>query len=216
MYRQQRQISRALLFVILALASAPSFAQKNKSPKRPPAGKAILWQRVNIAGQDLFTGPGGDAMRPDLSSITFIKRETGGHNKKYRIKDGSGRVWVAKPGSEARPETAAVRLLHGIGYETEINYLVPSLTIPGVGTFKNVRLEARPDDIKRLDEWKWKNNPFVGTNELQGLKIMQVFLTNYDVLDLQNKILAVDGPNGTEFHYIISEMFRGPDDAEPA
>jgi hypothetical protein len=205
MYMQYRRFSYALLLVILALASS-SFAQKTKSAKTLPVGTAILWQRVNVANQDLFTGPGGDAMRPDLSSITFIKRETGGHNKKYRIKDGSGRVWVAKPGSEARPETAAVRLLHGIGYETEINYLVPSLTIPGVGTFKNVRLEARPDDVKRLDEWKWKNNPFVGTNEIQGLKIMQVFLTNYDVLDLQNKILAVETGNGPELHYIISDL----------
>jgi hypothetical protein len=205
MYSQQRLFSRALLFVILALATASSFAQKNK-PSQAPVGKAVLWQPVNVNRQDLFAGPGGVMMQPDLSKITFVKRETGGHNKKYRIKDAQGRVWVAKPGTEARPETAAVRLLYGLGYETEINYLVPSLTIPGVGTFTNVRLEARPDNIKRLDEWKWKDNPFVGTNELQGLKIMQVFMTNYDLLDLQNKILEEHGPNGPELHYIISDL----------
>jgi len=206
MYKPQRRFSRALLFIVLALATSSSFAQKDKSAKPLPAGKAVLWQPVNVQEQDLFAGPGGVMMQPDLSNITFIKRETGGHNKKYRIKDGQGRVWVAKPGTEARPETAAVRLLHGIGYETEINYLVPRLTIPGVGTFTNVRLEARPDKIKRLDEWKWKDNPFVGTNELQGLKIMQVFMTNYDLLDLQNKVLEEHGPDGTEMHYIISDL----------
>ena len=94
----------------------------------------------------------------------------------------------------------------GLGYVTEVNYLVPSLTIPGKGTFENVRLEARPDDIERLDEWKWKDNPFVGTNELQGLKIMMVFLTNWDVLDLQNKVLSVNGENNKELHYIISDL----------
>ena len=161
-----------------------------------------MWQSVDVGSRDLFAGPGGESMRPDLSSISFIKEEKGGHNKKYRIKDGSGRTWVAKLGTEARPETAAVRLLYGLGYETEINYLVPSMTIPGKGTFKDVRLEARPDDVDRVAEWKWKSNPFVGTNELQGLKMMMVFMNNYDVLDLQNKILRKDGVDS----YIVSDL----------
>ena len=72
----------------------------------------------------------------------------------------------------------------------------------GKGTFKNVRLEARPDNIERLGEWKWTSNPFVGTKELQGLKMMMVFMTNWDVLDLQNKILQV----GDENHYIVSDL----------
>ena len=178
------------LFVMLALVSA-IYAQKN-----------VMWEPVNIPTMDLYKGPGGDAMRPDLNKIEFVKEEKDGHNKKYRIKDGSGNVWVAKLGREARPETAAVRLLHGIGYKTEINYLVPSITIPGKGTFKNVRLEARPDNVERLEEWKWKSNPFVGTKELQGLKMMMVFMTNWDVLDLQNKVLDVGGEN----HYIVSDL----------
>jgi hypothetical protein len=200
----------AYLFLVLALVSAGAQAQKSRKKSsinwNGNVGRAILWHPVNIADQDLFAGPGGEAMRPDLSSITFIKQETGGHNKKYRIKDGSGRIWVAKPYTEARPETAAVRLLHALGYMTEINYLVPELTIPGVGSFRNVRLEARPENIERLDEWKWKSNPFVGTNELQGLKIMQMFLNNNDVIDINNKVFRVDGPNGPELHYVISDL----------
>jgi hypothetical protein len=195
----------ALLIILSALVSG-GFAQKskkNRSKVEPVShGRAVMWEPVDIASQDLFWGPGGKAMQPDLTSVKFIKEEKGGHNKKYRISDGSGRVWVAKLGTEARPETAAVRLLWGLGYKTEINYLVPSLTIPGKGTFRNVRLEARPDNIDRLEEWKWKKNPFVGTKELQGLKIMMVFMTNYDVLDLQNKVLQV----GDERWYIVSDL----------
>lgn len=204
--RKRELIIKCLVVLIaFALAATTTYAQKEK--KKPmPAGKAVLWQRVNVSEQDFFTGPGGSAMQPDLSSITFIKKEKGGHNKKYRIKDGSGRIWVAKPGTEARPETAAVRVLWGLGYKSEINYLVPSLTIPTVGTFKNVRLEARPETVERLDEWKWKSNPFIGTNELQGLKIMQVFLNNNDVIDINNKVFRVDGPRGTELHYVISDL----------
>ena len=202
----KRLYQQIFILIVVALAHGAVLAQKTKVYSARPSDKAILWQQVNIASEDFYAGPGGDAMKPDLSKITFIKRETGGHNKKYRIKDGSGRIWVAKPGTEARPETAAIRILNGLGYETEINYLVPSLTIPSVGTLTNVRLEARPENIERLDPWSWNNNPFSGSNELQGLKIMQVFLTNYDLLDLQNQVLAVNTPNGKELHYIISDL----------
>lgn len=189
------------LFISLSLFSGVH-GQKKTQPAKTAVGNAVMWERVNVSQRDLFAGPGGSTMMPDLSSIKFIKEEKGGHNKKFRISDGSGKVWVAKLGREARPETAAVRLLWGLGYKTEINYLVPSITIPGKGTFQNVRLEARPDNIERLEEWKWKDNPFIGTKQLQGLKMMMVFMANWDVLDIQNKILDV----GSENHYIVSDL----------
>ena len=194
-----------IYFIIFLLAYSVADAQKD-SKKEMPIGKPVMWEAVNIAERDLFAGPGGEEMRPDLSQITFLKEEKNGHNKKYRIKDGKGKIWVAKLGREAQPETAAVRLMWGLGYKTEINYLVPTLTIPGKGTFKNVRLEARPDNIDRLDEWQWKDNPFIGTKEFQGLKMMMVFFNNWDIVDVQNKILQVDGANGKELHYIISDL----------
>lgn len=196
-----------MLSFVFAFGSSDLYAQKKKRHiKSVPKGDAVMWQAVRVEDRDLFLGPGGAAMQPDLSNITFIEQEKSGHNKKYRIKDGSGRVWVAKLGTEAQPETVAVRLLWALGYKTEINYLVPSITIPTKGTFRNVRLEARPENVKRLDEWKWKDNPFLGTNELQGLKIMQLFMTNYDLLDLQNKILQVDNGNRREHDYVISDL----------
>ncbi|HEX9959789.1 MAG TPA: hypothetical protein VGB00_02580 [Pyrinomonadaceae bacterium] len=196
------------MFSPTAAAQKKSNKQQKQQAQRKqaPEGKPVMWERVKISQRDLFYGPGGKDMLPDLSRITFIREEKGGHNKKYRIKDGAGRTWVAKLGREAQPETAAVRLMWALGYKTEINYLVPAITIPGKGTFKNVRLEARPNNVERLDEWKWKNNPFIGTNEFQGLKIMQVFLTNWDIVDVQNKILQVEGGNGKELHYIISDL----------
>ena len=36
-------------------------------------------------------------MKPDLTHITFIKEETGGYSKKYRVRDGQGSF-----GSKAR------------------------------------------------------------------------------------------------------------------
>lgn len=179
-----------------------------KDKKQMPQGRRIMWESVNIAQRDTFYGPGGREWEPDLSRIEFIKKETGGHNTKYRIKDGKGRVWVAKLGREAQPETAAVRLLWALGYKTEINYLVPTITIPTKGTFKNVRLEARPEEFERYGNWDWRSNPFDNTNELQGLKIMMVLLKNWDIIEINNNILGTMGVNGQELHYIVGDLGR--------
>lgn len=196
--RSFRILASVLMFAALSFAAS---AQKVVT-----GGKAVLWEQSDIGRKDLFYGPGGKSMVPNVSKVTVVKEEKAGHTKKYRIKDADGHVWVAKLGREAQAETVSVRLMWALGYKTEINYLVPSLTIPGKGTFKNVRLEARPDNIERLEEWKWKDNPFLGTNEFQAMKIMMVFLNNWDILDGQNKILLVDGRNGKERQYIVSDL----------
>ena len=134
-----------------------------------------------------------------------MEEEKGGYSgTKYRIRDGAGREWVAKIGKEAQSETAAVRLLWAVGYETEVNYLTPSLTIPGKGTFEDVRLEARPDSEKRFDEWLWEQNRFVGTRPFQGLKVMMLFLENWDIKDSNNEIIQVKGTN--RLRYVVSDL----------
>jgi hypothetical protein len=191
----------ALIVLCLALSFVPAEAQKKKS-KKAYAGTPVLWERVNVRQQDLYFGPGGKRMMPDLSSIRFIREEKGGYSKKYRIEDGSGDVWVAKIGKEAQSETAAVRIMAALGYKTEINYLVPRLTIPGKGTFTNVRLEARPRDIDRGDSWKWGRSPFENTRQMQGLKLMMAFLNNWDMKSANNVILR----KGTRNLYAISDL----------
>jgi len=196
-----------LLPLLLSLATIDTGAAKSKKKKEVPKGTPVLWQRpTNISSRDLFLGPGGTAMRPDLRRITLIKEEKGGYSKKYRVRDGSGREWVAKIGKEAQSETSAVRLLWGLGYVTEVNYLVPRITIPGKGTFTNVRLEARPEEWKRAGEWQWKSNPFVGTTEFQGLKIMMALLNNWDLKDSNNVILQLRRKHGNELYYAISDL----------
>lgn len=204
MMNHKRNLVTLIVFALLVSVTSieTGFAAKKKK-KEVLAGTPVLWQRPNdIASRDLFLGPGGAAMRPDLRRITFIKEEKGGYSKKYRVRDGAGREWVVKIGKEAQSETSAVRLLYGLGYLTEINYLVPRVTIPGKGTFSNVRFEARPENLKRSGEWKWKKNPFVGTPELQGLKIMMAMINNWDLKDSNNVILK----DGNELRYAISDL----------
>ncbi|HEY0430895.1 MAG TPA: hypothetical protein VGC61_03730, partial [Pyrinomonadaceae bacterium] len=195
----------AVLLIALVCSLSVGADAKKKDKKEVPRGTPILWRApADISSRNLYLGPGGAAMKPDLSRITFIKEEKGGYSKKFRIRDGSGRAWVAKIGKEAQSETAAVRLIWAAGYETEVNYLVPRLTIPGKGTFQNVRLEARPDAAKRVAEWKWTKNPFVGSREFQGLKVMMLMLANWDIKDSNNQIIAVEGSD--QPRYIISDL----------
>jgi hypothetical protein len=207
---QRPSLSRAVCLSIILTLSFSAFAKDKKSKKKHPAtGTPVLWQDAgDISTRDLFYGPGGEAGQPDLSHVTFVRDETGGYSKKYRVRDGAGRVWVAKLSNEAQAETAATRLVWAIGYKTEITYLVPQVTIEGKGAFKNVRFEARPEGVKRLENWMWGVNPFFGSREYQGLKVMMVLLDNWDIKDENNKILRVrDAESGSEeLDYIISDL----------
>jgi hypothetical protein len=200
------RVAAATLILFLSLIALPLEATAKK--KKPvPKGTPILWRAPeDIASRDLYLGPGGATMKPSLRRVKFIKEEKGGYSKKYRIRDAAGRIWVAKVGKEAQSETAAVRLLWAAGYETEINYLVPRLRIPGQGTFENVRLEARPRSVKRLEEWKWDENPFVGSNEFQGLKTMMVLFNNWDIKDSNNVVILAHSQHGNELRYVISDL----------
>ena len=178
-----------------------------KEKKQMPQGTPLLWREpTDIGSRNLLLGPGGEQMKPDLTRITFIKEETGGYSKKYRVKDAQGRVWVAKIGKEAQSETAAVRLVWAVGYVSEINYLAPRVTIEGKGTFENVRFEARPENVDRFDAWPWKSNPFAGKRELQGLKVLMALMENWDLKDDNNRIIAVRRNGGYELHYIVSDL----------
>lgn len=202
-----------LMVLSLVLSSAltlPGWAQsdKDKKTKVTYTGTPILWREpTDIETRNLLLGAGGEAMKPDLSRVTFIEQKTGGYSTKYRVRDAAGNEWIAKLGKEAQTDTAANRLLWAVGYETEIAYLVPKLTITGKGAFENVRLEARPKDVKRIGEWKWEDNPFNGTPHLQGLKIMMALVNNWDMKNANNQILASrDQTTGGELRYIISDL----------
>jgi hypothetical protein len=219
---KKRKLSALTIILLLGLAQTSfGIQEKSKKKKTIPQGTPVLWQDPgDISSRDLTLGPGGEEMKPDLSSVTFLKDETGtGYSVKYRVRDGAGNIWVAKVGNEAQPETAAVRLAWAVGYVTEINYLYPCVQIKGATKprknvdrcegdgFANVRFEARPKNVKRADLWSWKNNPFTGTNEFKGLIVLMGLLNNWDLKDENNKILVVPGEGGqNELRYIISDL----------
>ena len=198
-----RRVSVAFVVVVLALnLSANVFAVQKKKDKEPPRGTPVLWRAMNVEALDLRAGPGGAGGGPHLRRVQFLEEEKGGFSTKYRVKDAAGREWVVKVGKEAQSETAASRLLWAAGYMTEATYLVPRVNIRGKGVFRNARFEARGAGIKREGEWGWDDNPFTGTREFQGLKVMMVFLNNWDIKDSNNVILS----RGGELRYAISDL----------
>lgn len=211
----------ASCFASSSFAAAQESKKENTAQKQKTVtqGTPVMWKEpTDLEARDLFAGNGDT--KPDLSQVTFVKEDTVGYSPKFRVRDGAGRIWVAKMGSEAQPETAAARLMWAVGYLPEVNYLIPCVQIQGAPKvsnsrikrcendgFANVKFEARPENVKRVDIWKWNENPFSGTREFQGLVVMMSLLNNWDLKDENNKILYFPGENGGgELQYIISDL----------
>jgi hypothetical protein len=201
-----KRMTRTLVaLVALVLLLAPAAAAQKKSKKKAlPRGTPVLWRERDVARLDLGAGPGGAAMRPATRRLRFLEEEKGGFSTKYRVRDARGREWVVKVSKEAQSETAASRLIWAAGYETEVTYLVPRVYIPTRGWFDNVRFEARPGGVKRHGEWGWERNPFSGSRELDGLKVLMVLINNWDLKDENNVILHTAGTR--ELRYAISDL----------
>jgi hypothetical protein len=203
-----------LLVVGLALLAPatifPGQKHKKKDKNKLPEGIPVLWRAPSdVSHRDLYWGPGGKGLQPDLRRVTLIEKEKGGYSTKYRVRDASGREWIAKVGKEAKGETAASRLMWAAGYLPDVNYLVPSVYVEGLNKkLENARFSLRPANVKRVEGWKWKQNPFVGTREFQGMKVMMALLNNWDIKDSNNKVAVVSNErtNGKELHYFVGDL----------
>src|SRR5215218_4748417 len=186
------------MLLLILLTSAIDAQQQNVGTA--PLENVFLWEQVDVASRDLYSGPGAE-LRPELKGVKYLGRQSGGNNIKHRIKDGNGVEWVVKAADESQPEIVATRLLWAIGYKTEIDHLAEKFNIEKIGSYRNVRLEARPDNIKRLDRWSWTNNPFLKTREFDGLKVMMALINNWDIKD-ENTVVLKDGD---KHFYVVSD-----------
>ena len=118
------------------------------------------------------------------------------------VRDAHGKRWRVKWGDEVQVETLATRLAWAAGYFAEVTYFVAEGRVLGVptlkraascidsaGAFRAARFELEEENvIKHFDEhsWSWVDNPFVGTRELHGLKIVMMWLSNWDAKDVRD------------------------------
>jgi len=186
---------------------------KEKKPSQP--GKPILWHDPGaVESLDFVGGVGGRAAAPK-PPFTFIDESTSGSNPKIRVTDASGMEWTVKFGTEVNAETFATRMAWATGYFVEPDYFVASGRVQNVGkltrakahvksdgSFTDARFEMhREKGVKKFEQeesWGWLKNPFTGTKELNGLKVMFMLLSNWDNKDIRD---LKRGSNTAIFRY---------------
>ena len=183
-------------------------AHKAPIPQEAVGVVEVMWQEpVDLENRDLFYGIGGKQGAPDPSDkYRFLAKVTSGHAEKIEVEDSRNRRWKVKFGNEPRPETVASRIVWAVGYHTDQDYFVERADIEGHGDAHDVRFERDNDGFKKVGRWDWGENPFVGTRELDGLKVLMALMNNYDLKTDNNKIVrAKDKPPGdpeTQIYYV--------------
>jgi hypothetical protein len=216
-----------LIFATLILPPAAVAKQRNKFVKRERqlTGKVdiVLWQAPkDIRARDLFYGPGGKDHFP-RSTYSFTKEVLHGTNPKFDVRDENGIKWGVKMGIEARPEVVATRLVWAVGYSTNEDYFLPQIHVENFparlhrgqnlvssgGNVPNVRLKRYSKGEKKVGTWQWRNNPFAGTRDLNGLRVMMALINNWDLTDDNNSVYLEKHPEpraGPEEVYMVSDL----------
>ncbi|HKA14783.1 MAG TPA: hypothetical protein VKH41_07185 [Myxococcota bacterium] len=125
----------------------------------------------------------------------------------FEVEDARGRRWNAKFGEEVKPEVAASRLLWAIGFHQPPVYYVRNWQIangPEAGAQPEARFRLE-DGWNKHGEWKWQDNPFTGTREMQGLVVMMAMLNNWDLKTSNNKIYETPG-TPSERRYVVKDL----------
>lgn len=181
----------------------------------------VLWANPGrIRSRDLRYGPGSRKLAP-VAPFTFLKERTGGSSPKFEVTDARNVRWVVKLGPESQAETVAVRLVWTVGYFSEEAYYfdrvyrkgLPPLSkgeryVESSGVVRGARFEPRRKDVKRGEHWHWDKNPFVGTRELDGLKVLMILLNNFDARPENNHVVIMRNPRRKrmEARYVVTDL----------
>ncbi|MEW6126554.1 MAG: hypothetical protein AB1757_05900 [Acidobacteriota bacterium] len=186
--------------------------KKDKDEPSSTAKTHVMWEKpADITARDLYYGPGGKEGAPELATtFKFIQRRTTGTSEKMDVEDNLGRKWVVKFGPEVRAEVAASRIIWAIGYHADQDYFVKRAHIEGRGGFDigDVRFERDDDGFKSEGRWAWDANPFLGKREFEGLKVVTALIKNWDLKDLNNKIVRPSKKTGdpNKMIYYVSDV----------
>jgi hypothetical protein len=218
----RKHVSACCIVILLACCVA---ACRNRAPQAQPSSEAAVNKPVRPGGlrQDpgkietlnLFYGPGGKEHQPS-GTFRFVKEDHEGTSPKFEIEDEQGVHWKVKLGEETKSETAATRLLWAAGYFTDEDYFMPELRVGKLpklergrqfvskgGIVHGVRLERKVKGQKKIGNWSWFKNPYLGTKELDGLKIMMALMNNWDLKEVNNAIYEEPGEKP---RYVISDL----------
>lgn len=211
-------ITLAVIFFCLSTTQAATKTAKTTPDKAQISEeKPVLWRNpVDIASRNLYYGAGGKAHEPH-GTYTFDKEDMAGSNPKFDVIDQNGVKWRVKMGDEARPEVVASRLVWAVGYFANENYFVPQLHVQNMqrlhrgeglvsrdGTVRNVRLKRHLKDEKKIGIWRWAENPFTGSREWYGLRVLMAVINNWDLKDPNNSVYQ--NRQALERRYTVSDI----------
>jgi hypothetical protein len=60
---------------------------------------------------------------------------------------------------------------------------------------EEARFEKKPDQQKKIGIWKWRENPFIGSREFNGLRVMMAVMNNWDLKDVNNAVYSDQSSN---------------------
>lgn len=210
----------ALFLFICTLWPAQSVqAQRAKGTKSLP--QALLWRDPgHIGSRNLFYGPGSEELAP-VAPFTFLEESKKGESPKFDVKDARGVTWTVKLGEEAQSETVSTRLVWAMGYFAEEAYYFDQVRIENLpklsrgrdhvasdGTIIGARFEPERKHLTEVSVWDWDDNPFDGTRQLSGLKVLMILLNNFDARKENNKVFhSRNSPSQrNEAHYYVSDL----------
>lgn len=203
-----------LLGLLFGFPQLSSHSNKPNSRSQVGAARAVLWRNPgNIKARDLFFGPGGPEHAPQ-GKFAFIKEDLKGTQPKFVVRDSNNVVWGVKVGKEARVETAATRLLWAVGYFADEEYYLAELPFKGAAPLRRgeiaqtgkavaVRMKRHIEGRHKIGYWRWDSNPFVGTRELNGLKVMMELMNN---TDFKKEHLVIYDMGGVEQRYMVKDL----------
>jgi len=217
-----RTLTASLAVLMLNHPTVGIAAKKHPSnsvaPETIADGPPVLWRDPgDISSRNLYYGAGGKAHEPH-GTFTFEKEDMQGSNPKFDVVDQDGIKWKVKMGDEARPETVAARLVWAVGYFANEDYFMPVLHVQNMphlhrggnlvlpdGTVHNVRLKRHLKDEKKIGTWSWEKNPFTGTREWYGLRVLMAVINNWDLKDSNNSIYQVRGDHPEQI-YVVTDL----------
>ena len=207
------------IFVFVSTIFAVHGGVVGREQEKLPPVKNVLWTDPgDVSSLDFEYGVGGPERQPQ-PPFRFVKEDLSGTSPKVNVTDGRGVSWNIKWGREARPSTFCTRLLWACGYVAVPEYFLSHGSIEGVrglrrakdrvsddGSFVNARFQLRSDSPRYLEEsWTWSDNPFMGTRELQGLKILMLLVSNWDTKDARDTRSAPNGSSVIDSNLSIFE-----------
>jgi hypothetical protein len=165
----------------------------------------------DLERRDLKRGPTFGPNAPEANgSFTFIKIDTTGRSPGYDVRDANGVVWSVKLGPEAQSEVLSSRILWAIGFHQPPTHYLDQWTLTGgpqPGPQPGGRFRPEIPTHKAVDDWRWNDNPYVGSRVMGGLLVAQMMLNNWDLKSSNNKIYELNGGEGTPRRlYVVRDL----------